>query len=256
MLQIPTYTSYGNTDLLGPAATSFQAITEYTSNVNSSYNAMVIEYQNRSMHRLQFDVNYTWAHALDYSQNASTAGNTMAWWDPYTSPRINYGNSTWDIKDRLVGYATYDVPGSHANNVLRYVTDGWKIDTSFQMQTGLPYSASTSGSAGIAGDFNGAGGNAIIPQAGHNNYFQPRVIVDDLRVGKEFTFRERYRLQLFGQAFNIANHQNVSAVSTTAYTLSGSTATYQSTFGQVTKTNNSGFSYAPRQIELSARFSF
>ena len=256
VLQIPTYTSYGNTNLLGPAATNFQAITEYTSNVNSSYNAMVIEFQNRSLHRLQFDVNYTWAHALDYSQNASTAGNTMAWWDPYASPRINYGNSTWDIKDRLVGYATYDVPGFHVDNGLRYLTNGWKIDTSFQMQTGLPYSASTSGSAGIAGDFNGAGGNAIIPQAGHNNYFQPRVIVDDLRVGKEFTFRDRYHLQLSGQAFNIANHQNVSAVSTTAYTLSGSTATYQSTFGQVTKTNNSGFSYAPRQIELSTRFSF
>ena len=77
-----------------------------------------------------------------------------------------------------------------------------------------------------------------------------------MRVGKEFTFRERYHLQLFGQAFNVANHQNVSAVSTTAYTLSGSTATYQSTFGQVTKTNNSGFSYAPRQIELSMRLLF
>jgi hypothetical protein len=37
--------------------------------------------------------------------------------------------------------------------------------------------------------------------------------------------------------------------------LSG-TATYQSTYGQVTSSNNSGFLYTPRQIEIAARFSF
>lgn len=256
VLQIPTYTAYGNTALLGAAATNFQAITEYTSNVNSSYNALALEFQNRSLHSLQFDVNYTWSHSLDYSQNASTAGNVMAWYDPYQNPRINYGNSQWDIKNRLVAYAVYNVPSFSSEPALRYLTSGWKIDSTYQIQSGLPYTANTSGSAGIAGSFNGAGGTAILPQLGFNNYFQPRVMVDDLRLGKEFLFHERYRLEIFGQVFNIANHQNVSAVSGTAYTLSGSTATYQKTFGQVTKTNNSGFSYAPRQIEIAAKLHF
>src|ERR1700751_2999483 len=89
----------------------------------------------RSLHSRKFDVNYTWAHSLDFSQNASTAGNTMAWYDPYSNPRINYGNSAWDIKNRLVAYAVYSFPNFHVNPTLRYLTNDWKIDTSFQMQS-------------------------------------------------------------------------------------------------------------------------
>ena len=256
VLQIPTYTAYGNTALLGSAATNFQAVTDYLSNVNSSYNALVVEVQNRTLRSLQFDVNYTWAHSLDYSQNASTAGNTMAWYDPYVNQHINYGNSTWDIKDRLVAYALYKFPSFHVNQAFQYITNGWKVDSTYQIQTGLPYTATVSGSAGIAGSLNGAGGTAFIPQVGFNNYFQPRVMVDDSRLEKEFAFHDRYHVQLFAQVFNVANHQNVTSVTTTAYTLSGSTLTYGSTFGQVSKTNNSGFTYAPRQIEIAARLSF
>ena len=97
---------------------------------------------------------------------------------------------------------------------------------------------------------------------GPNTNQQPRKIVDDLRVQKEIPIFERYRLQLIGNFFNIANHQNFDGVNTTAYQLSsGSTstagvATYQSTFGQFTSSNNSGFLYTPRQIEIAARFSF
>ena len=51
--------------------------------LNSSYNGLVLEVQNRSLDSLiQFDANYTWAHSLDFSQNASTAGNTNGWYDP------------------------------------------------------------------------------------------------------------------------------------------------------------------------------
>jgi hypothetical protein len=102
-----------------------------------------------------------------------------------------------------------------------------------------------------------------IPQLGHNNYTAHAIIVDDIRVSKQFRFTERYGLQVFLQAFNVANHQNVSSENTTAFKLAGTagsplagTATYQSNFGTVATTNNSGFSYTPRQLELSARFSF
>ena len=108
----------------------------------------------------------------------------------------------------------------------------------------------------ISTGWNGSGGPAIIPQLGHNNYFYPRDIVDDIRAEKQFTFNERYRLQVFLQAFNVANHQNVTSVNTPAYKLSGGVATYQANFGTVSKTNNSGFSSTPRQLELSTRFFF
>jgi hypothetical protein len=84
----------------------------------------------------------------------------------------------------------------------------------------------------------------------------PRTIVDDARLEKDFRLQDRYNLQVMAQVFNVANHQNVTGVYTEAYALSGNTATYQSDFGQKEYTNDSGFAYAPRQLELSARFSF
>jgi hypothetical protein len=261
VLTVPTFTAYGNTGLLGPSATNFQAVNEMISNINSSYNALALEVQNRSLKNLQFDVNYTWAHALDYYQNADTTGGSNNWYNPYTSARANYGNSTWDVKDRLVAYALYTLPNLETGSWVKYLTNGWKLDDTFQIQTGMPYSATTSGhtSYGIgSAGLNGNGGTYAnyIPQLGFNNYFQPRIMIDDARIEKDFVLKDRYNLQFFAQAFNLANHQNVSEVYTEAYALSGTTATYQKTFGQTEYTNDSGFNYAPRQVEISARFSF
>jgi hypothetical protein len=46
-------------------------VTEIVRNINSSYNGMIAEVQNRSSKYAQFDANYT-SHALDYNQNEST----------------------------------------------------------------------------------------------------------------------------------------------------------------------------------------
>jgi hypothetical protein len=262
---VPTYTSYGNAALFGSAASNFQTITQLTSNVNSSYNGFVAEVQNRSFHSLQFDVNYTWSHALDFAQSANTTVSSNSWYDPYGNARANYGNSNYNVPNRFVAYAIYNLPNLSTSSWYKYLSNGWSIDTSFQMQSGLPYTTSVSSfnsSAALLGDWNGAGGTAILPMVGPNTKQQPRKIVDDLRLQKEIPIFERYRLQLIGNFFNIANHQNFDGVNTTAYQLSsGATstagiATYQSTFGQFTSSNNSGFLYTPRQIEIAARFSF
>ena len=265
VLNTPVYQSYGNTALLGPSASSFNAISEYISNVNSSYNAVAFEVQNRSLRSIQFDASYTWSHSLDFYQNATTAGATQSWYDPYGNQRVNYGNSTFNIPNRFVGYALYNLPGvSSGHHLLRYATNDWSLDNSFQFQTGLNYSYGTSGSVSnnaINAGFNGAGGPSFIPQLGHNNFTFNRVLVDDVRVEKQFPIHERYNLQVFLQAFNVANHQNETSVNGTAFqfakvSTSAGTATYQSNFGTVSKTNNSGFSYTPRQLELSARLFF
>ncbi len=263
---VPTYTKYGNTALFGSVATNFQNITEVVSNVTSNYNAFVAEVQNRSIHNLQFDFNYTWSHALDYAQNATTTTSANSWYDPYSNAQANYGNSNYNVSDRFVAYALYTLPGINSGAWYRYLSNGWSVDTSFQAQSGLPYTTAVSGfnsNAAILGDWNGAGGLAAIPGIGVNTNRQPRKIVDDLRVQKEIPIYERYKLQLMANVFNVANHQNYDGIGNTAYKLSsGATstqgiATFQpATFGVATSSNNSGFLYTPRQIEIAARFSF
>jgi hypothetical protein len=266
--QVPQFTGYGNTDLFGSAASNFQAIQEMVSNVNSNYNALVAEVQNQTLHSVQFDANYTWSHALDYAQNANTSttgGNN--WFNPYQDARINYGDSSYNVPNRFVAYALYNLPNVQSGSWVKWLANDWSVNDNFQMQNGLPYTVGVSGffSAGILSDWNGGSGSTMIPMIGVNTKRYPRRIVDDIRVQKSIAFTERYHLELMANVFNLANHQNIDGLGTTAYKLSGSTATYQgqgtsnpsnNTYGVVTSSNNSGFLYTPRQIEISTRFVF
>ena len=166
------------------------------------------------------------------------------------------------MPNRFTGYALYRLPGLEGKGWYTYLTNNWNVNTSFQMQNGLPYSATVSNytGEGIVSDWNGSGGLAIIPGLGLNNYQTPRKIVDDLRLEKDFPFLGRYNWQFLANVFNVANHQNIDGINSLAYKLGGSgtagTATYQSTFQQVTSSNNSGFLYTPREIQVSGRFTF
>jgi outer membrane receptor protein involved in Fe transport len=259
--QIPVsvFTSYNTT------GTSFGAITDVISNINSNYNALVAEVQNHSLHSLQFDVNYTWAHALDYNQNTTTTTSTTNWLDPYSNPRANYGNGSYNVPNRVVAWGLYNLPKFVASkNWASYVVNGWSIDDSLTGSSGLPLSITVSGNVAsnkVLGGWNGGGDTQYIPNIGRNTIKYPRHIVDDARVQKQIDFTERYNMQLFVNIFNIANHQNIDGLNTTGYaftngTTSSVTATYQTTLQTVTSSNSSGFLFTPREIEIGAKLSF
>ncbi len=268
VLQVPQFTGYGNTAIFGSVATNFQVITEMVSNINSNYNALVAEIQNHSLKNIQFDANYTWSHSLDFGQNANTTSTAVNdWYDPYKNPRINYGDSPWNTPNRFVAYAIYNFPNMRSSSALKWVVNDWSLDDSFQMGNGLPYTVGVSGffSAGILSDWNGGSGSTLIPQIGTETGRYPRHIVDDVRLQKAITFEGGRSLELMGNFFNIANHQNIDGLGTIAYKLSGTTATFQgqgtanpsnNTYKVPTSSNNSGFLFTPRQIEIAARLNF
>jgi len=76
----------------------------------------------------------------------------------------------------------------------------------------------------------------------------------DVRLSRAFSFREKYKLTLSGEAFNILNRQNFTAFNTGAYSISGTTATYQSTFETPSGAANTIF--RERQIQFVGRFEF
>jgi hypothetical protein len=131
----------------------------------------------------------------------------------------------------------------------------------------LPFSAATNSANtstnSITSGWNATGVTTYIPLPGlgRNTYKYPRHIVNDVRVQKDIAFTERYNLQLLLNVFNIANHQNIDGINSTAYNLAATgaatgTATYQSSFLSVTSSNNSGFLYTPRELEIAAKFRF
>ncbi len=136
------------------------------------------------------------------------------------------------------------------------------------MQNGLPFTAGVSGnpSGAIAGDLNGSGGTSLIPEIGINTYRYPRHIVDDARLQKNFAFGGSRVLELSLDAYNLANHQNITGFEGTylyyatgtsmEYNGPGSSETGGSDFMVPNAANNSGFLYTPREIEIIGRFNF
>ena len=213
-LQTGATASTYNNILVNP---NYSSVTETISNINSSYNALSVDVTNRSYKFITFDANYTWAHALDFSQNQFTSNGTNNWLDPFANQRSNYGTSSLNVRHRVVGWAVLNAPGVSSGNNLKYLVNGWSIKPLIQMQSGLPYSASISGTTPsqcyVAGCLEAAGtsgltatGVTYLPVVGRNTFTLPRTIVVDTRVQKEFSFAERYNLQLIGEAFNLANH--------------------------------------------------
>jgi hypothetical protein len=298
---VPTYskgaTTYAN--MLNP---TYGSVNELMSNINSNYNAMVAEVENKSSKLIQYDVNYTWSHALDFNQNATTTTLSNGAFDPYNidgfKKGANYGNSIYNIPSRLVAWAMINSPNIQKDNWVKYLVNDWSLNPEFQGQNGLPYSATIGTGypsySAYGSSWNGAGSNYWIPALGRNTYKQARVMVLDMRLEKQFPFEvgnKKYYLQLMGEFFNLANHQNVTTVSTTAYNLSSysysssspltpnascpaatgnsgfaecSTLTYvpkagsgitASGFGAVTSTNNV-YMYTPREVELTLRINF
>ncbi len=261
---------------------NFSSITDIFSGITSNYEAMVAQFKHRFSNYISADANYTWSHALDYGENNTTGASATALLDP-TNIRLDYGNSNQNVPNRLVVYGVADSPW-HVKGWLGYLANDFELAPDFQLQTGLPYSVNINGASSTltvtpgspvqsiisTSSFNGSGGANRVPVFIRNAYQQPKTYVVDLRASKRVVVRERYTLEFFGEAFNLANHQNVTSVNASAYTVSNSTTKsgsttigegnqllpYSTPFSQVTATNNSNFAYNVRQLQLGLRFQF
>jgi Carboxypeptidase regulatory-like domain/TonB-dependent Receptor Plug Domain/TonB dependent receptor len=238
-------------------------ILDIASNVNSSYNALSVQLNRRFSQGFSFLTNYTWAHALDFNPYIGTGVPTFDIFDP-TDLKKEYGNSSLDVRQRFVFAAVYQ-PMFNTHGWLKYAAEGWRIAPIVQAQTGLPYTPTVSGSApgGAFKGINGTGSSADrIDILGRNQVTMPKTAVVDLRVGKNFTLPgahlDRFRLELFAEAFNLMNHQNITGVSHGAYSIStGATNTLNFVQNYGTYNNsNSNTVYSQRQMQLSARLHF
>ena len=258
---------------------NYGATTDIFSGVNSNYEAVVFQINHKVTRGLMFSGNYTFSHALDYGENNTTFTSTNLLLDPHNL-RADYGNSNQNVPNRIVMYAVYNTPSTF-KGAWGYLLNNYEISPSFSGQSGLPYSAGTSGTfapilaSGLtatgttgpaSGGINGSGGAARVPTIDRNIYKYKRDILLDLRLSKRFKIMDKYDVELLGETFNIANHLNVTGVgSTTAYGAGtgalANTLVANSTFGvfnpsTFTGSANSNFIYSPRQVQLGVRVQF
>jgi hypothetical protein len=247
----------------------FGAVTAIISQATSSYHGVVVEAKHQITNGLSFNVNYTYSHALDNGVNSTTFTVGNAYTDAL-NPSLDYGNSDTNVPHRFVAYAVYVTP-KHFNGLMGYLLNSYEIAPSFSGQSGLPYSAASSGTpttargdngaslSALGGGVNGSNGAFRIPILGRNTFRLPRTWVADLRLSKRFDIRDGMNFEVLIESFNILNHYNTTQVNTSAYNITTSATSnalaFNSAFGTRTAVN-SNLAYSPRQVQVGARFHF
>jgi len=225
---IHTYKRYISADA-GPFTTYYHVL-EFKSEVNSSYNALVFQLNHRFSSGFSLLSNFTWAHALDGNPYLSTGyGTSTEVLDPLNL-KGEWATSSLNVAHRFVAAATYRTGFRGLSHWMGETFNDWSIAPIVQLQDGLPFSPGTQNypSGGLFSGILGAGGTSRVPDLDRNSFTMPATANVDLRVGKSFTYErgeQRYRLELFGEAFNLFNHQNITSVNTTAYCITGAPST-------------------------------
>ncbi len=215
---------------------AFSTMTDIFSGTNSSYHALVAQVSHRMSHNIQFNANYTWSHAIDFGQNQSTFSDTNDTLLPINIPNAiaaEKGNSIYDIPNRFVVNAVITSPWKKTG-WLGYLTNDWEVAPIYQVQNGLPLNLVTSGSPailagttlqnGLGSGINGSGGATRLEQIGRNNSRLPLTWVQDIRLSKCFRLPGTIQGGINGDAFNLANKQNISSENGTGYSIVNPTA--------------------------------
>ena len=128
----------------------FTSVGEVVSLASSSYHAFQAKISKGMTHGLTFQLAYTFAHALDtgssyentgFGENASRGFNQF-------DPSLNYGNSTYDARQRIVFSPVYVVPyktGHSAYSPYNLALGGWQVSAITTAATGFPYDISFGG---------------------------------------------------------------------------------------------------------------
>ena len=225
---------------------NYQQIAQISSRANSTYEAAMIRIARYGRNGLSFHANYTYAHAMDWNPNETTliAGSDVL--DPANFSR-EYGVSNLDVRHSASITAILEAPWK-LRGISGAFSNGWALSGIGQFRSGLPYTMRTSGSlpeefdttgnaiASLGPGMNGSGGdNRVYGKGndgrtydiGRNTFRYPNTWKADLRLAKRFDLGERRQLELIAETFNLFNHQNVTALETTGYSIenSGSSGT-------------------------------
>ena len=118
---------------------------------NGNYNSLQAKFDKRYSNGLTFLLAYTWAHTLDDAPSAITlAENGYDFYRDPRNPQLDYGDSYFDIRHRVVYDALYELPVGKGRVVggsmpawADKVLGGWQVGGIAQYQTGFHFAAIT-----------------------------------------------------------------------------------------------------------------
>jgi len=204
----------------------------------SNYNSLQSTLKLRSWHGLTSQFAYTWAHNLD----DMTEYRGQIPLDSFNLKQ-EYGNSDFDTRNNFTAFLAYDIPGSSWGPKL--LTHDWQVSSVINFHGGQPFNfpgPNASGTqrpgldvisnpfAGVNHTFSAANGGEqwvnpaafCVPGAAgctgptnpngnlsRNKYYGPGFADVDFSVIKNIPLRERLKIQLRADIFNLSNRINL-----------------------------------------------
>lgn len=257
--------------------------------VRTRYQAGIFTVRKSFSHSIEFLANYTVSRSLDDGETTSSNGTSGGTFggntndvtlDPYNQD-ADWAHADIDQPQRFVTSLAYTPTYKIQNSALNYLANGFGLSGIVTIASALPQTALLNSSGpfvkgidggatgGVSNNASNAAGRA--PQFPRNFFRGPTQVRDvDFRITRDFAlWKERYKLQVIAETFNLFNHTIVSTVNSAAYavqttgTASGgslicATATPclvpQGSF--LSPTSTSSAITGARQMQFSAKFFF
>ena len=218
-------------------------LTEAQSIGYSNYNGLLVSAQHRLSGGFSVLSNFTWSHCLDLGEGGQDIGNNFT---DANNPQMDYGNCGQDRRKLLnvsLVAQSPKIPVAWAESVFGH----WSTSVIYTAASGSPFSLSDGtdvslrGSTSVRPDVVGnpwtagpVAGNptCVAPtelgtlahwynncafakqasgtfgSASRNDMFGPGTWNVDAALWRTFPFREKYKLDFRGEAFNLLNHAN------------------------------------------------
>ncbi len=218
----------------------FGEIRKIENDAFSSYNALTAVLRQREFHGLAGQVSYTWSHDLDISADSNSGGTVSRQYNP----RADYGNSNWDVRNRVVGVLTYTLPQLSGSGLwTREALGGWEVSAIVNVQSGMPFNVALnynsanmsqgterpnfvhkpSAHCSLKNYINGnptscideaayslpadiEAGQYAFGNTSRNTLYGPGLSYENLSLMKNFAIVDRLKFQFRAEAFNVFNH--------------------------------------------------
>ncbi len=221
-------------------------VNEVETGANSSYNSLQVSLTQRSWHRFNNQIAYTWSHSIDTASDGQDYVPNASQPNDSTNPAGNKGPSNFDVRNRFVMSSVYDFPKIDR---FRKFGEGWSFSGILTLMSGHPFNLNYN----FVGDYDGSGegfGRPDVVGPIHYDYGNPSQFLDlsaftvpctlvggtadtncipgtrhfgsegrnsllgpdyrnlDFAISKMTPITERLKLEFRADFYNVANHPN------------------------------------------------
>jgi outer membrane receptor protein involved in Fe transport len=205
---------------------NFTRVVQVENDGKQWYDAMVVQLRKKLGHGFLGTVDYTWSHELDEDQGQGAGALSFS--SPSSMYNGNYGNDkgtgVLDQRHRLVSTFTAQPKFGGNSRFARYILNNWQWNGILTLASGRPsaetvgFSSTSNLPQASSGSLDGFGSNSSVPWLPINPLMTQPITRFDTRLSRVIPIRERMKVYLSFEVFNLTNTQTNTGVNSAGFT--------------------------------------